>query len=102
MMLLLLPLLTPQTVSEPWLWALPFLFTFIGGVFADVLETRQRQMFLALGGMAGMAQATVCILALPQLVAEDRCALCGVVCDASGRVEVLPWGAPDTDVQPKP
>jgi hypothetical protein len=68
MTLMLLPLLTTQTVSEPWLWALPFLFTFIGGVFADVLETRQRKMFLALSGMAVVAQATVCIWSLPALV----------------------------------
>ena len=44
MTLLLMPLATTQTVSAPWLWALPFLFTFVGGVFADVLETRQRKM----------------------------------------------------------
>jgi hypothetical protein len=68
MTLMLLPLLTTQTVSEPWLWALPFLFTFIGGVFADVLETRQRKMFLALSGMAVVSQATVCIWSLPALV----------------------------------
>ena len=42
-------LMTTQ-VTAPWLWALPFLFTFIGGVFADALETRQRKMFLALTG----------------------------------------------------
>ncbi len=52
MTLLLMPLVTTQTVSAPWLWALPFLFTFVGGVFADVLETRQRKMFVALTGMA--------------------------------------------------
>ena len=48
MTLLLMPLMTTQTVTAPWLWALPFLFTFLGGVFADALETRQRKMFLAL------------------------------------------------------
>ena len=40
MALLLFPLVTTQVVTQPWLWALPFLFTFLGGVFADVLETR--------------------------------------------------------------
>ncbi|MEO6909575.1 MAG: hypothetical protein ABI158_01445, partial [Edaphobacter sp.] len=33
---LLFPLMTPQLVMTPWLWALPFLFTFLGGVFSDV------------------------------------------------------------------
>jgi hypothetical protein len=67
MTLLLLPLMTTQTVSEPWLWALPFLFTFVGGVFADVLETRQRKMFLALTGMTLAAQAVVCVTALGEI-----------------------------------
>ncbi len=44
------PLVTTQTVSAPWLWALPFLLTFVGGVFADALETRQRRLFLVLDG----------------------------------------------------
>ncbi len=65
MALLLFPLTTTQTVTAPWLWALPFLLTFVGGVFADVLETRQRKMFLALGGMALVGQAAACVVALP-------------------------------------
>jgi hypothetical protein len=67
MTLLLLPLVTTQTVSEPWLWALPFLFTFIGGVFADALETRQRKLFLALTGGILLAQALLCLTVLPQI-----------------------------------
>jgi hypothetical protein len=65
MTLLLLPLMTTQTVTAPWLWALPFLFTFLGGVFADALETRQRRMFLALTGTLLVAQAALCVLVLP-------------------------------------
>jgi hypothetical protein len=65
MTLMLMTLVTTQTVSAPWLWALPFLFTFVGGVFADVLETKQRKMFLALSGMALVAQAVSCVAALP-------------------------------------
>ncbi|MDE3104458.1 MAG: hypothetical protein KGK08_04720 [Acidobacteriota bacterium] len=61
----LLPWQTTQVYSAPWLWSLPFLFTFIGGVFADVLETRQRRLFLLLAGTILLAQATFCILALP-------------------------------------
>jgi hypothetical protein len=67
MTLLLLPLVTTQTVSEPWLWALPFLFTFIGGVFADALETRQRKLFLTLSGGILLAQALLCLTVLPQI-----------------------------------
>jgi hypothetical protein len=65
MVLLLLPLTTTQTVSRPWLWALPFLFTFLGGVFADALETRQRKLFLALTGGLLLTQALVCLSLLP-------------------------------------
>jgi hypothetical protein len=50
MVLALAPLYTTQVVSAPWIWALPFLFTFIGGVFADALETRQRRLYLLLTG----------------------------------------------------
>src|ERR1700732_1107870 len=50
-------LMTTQVFSAPWLWALPFLFTFIGGVFADVLETRQRKLFLFLLGGGILTQA---------------------------------------------
>jgi hypothetical protein len=67
MVLLLFPLLTTQTVSQPWLWALPFLFTFLGGVFADVLETRQRKMFLALSGVLLLTQAMLCVSLLPAI-----------------------------------
>ena len=64
-LLALAPLITTQTVSAPWLWALPFSFTFIGGVFADALETRYRRLFLVLTGTILAAQAMACIAALP-------------------------------------
>ena len=65
MSLLLLPVVTTQTVTQPWLWALPFLFTFLGGVFADALETKYRKLFLALTGAVLVTQALVCVTALP-------------------------------------
>lgn len=68
MALLLFPLVTTQVMSQPWLWALPFLFTFIGGVFADVLETRYRKMFLGLSGALLATQVLACITALPAIV----------------------------------
>ena len=65
--LLLLPLMTTQTITQPWLWAMPFLFTFIGGVFADVFETRHRRLFLGLSGMILLTQALLCLTTLPAL-----------------------------------
>jgi hypothetical protein len=47
-------------VSAPWLWALPFLFTFIGGVFADALESKQRRLFLLLTVGVVITQAVLC------------------------------------------
>ncbi len=63
--LALAPMVTAQVVSAPWLWALPFLFTFVGGVFADVLEGRHRRLFLTLSGGILAAQALECLAALP-------------------------------------
>ena len=65
--LAILPLRTTQVFSAPWLWAMPFLLTFIGGVFADVLETRHRRLFLALSAMLLLAQAAVCLTLLPRM-----------------------------------
>jgi len=64
MTLALFPLVTTQTVSRPWFWALPFLFTFLSGVFADILETRYRKLFLALTGLLLVTQAALCITVL--------------------------------------
>jgi hypothetical protein len=67
MVLVLAPLYTSQVVSAPWLWALPFLFTFIGGVFADMLETKQRKLFLLLSGAVVVTQAALCWMSLAGL-----------------------------------
>jgi hypothetical protein len=64
MVLALATLYTTQTVTAPWLWGLPFLFTFVGGVFADALESRYRRLFLLLTGTVLAAQAMVCGVAL--------------------------------------
>ena len=71
MVLALAPLVTTQTASAPWLWTLPFLFTFVGGVFADALESRYRKLFLVLTGMALIAQAVACFAALPLLAVSS-------------------------------
>lgn len=64
MVLVVAFLVTTQTFSAPWLWALPFLFTFIGGVFADVLETKQRKLFLATTALLVASQALACFASL--------------------------------------
>lgn len=61
---ILFPLMTTQTVTAPWMWAIPFLLTFVGGVFADALETRHRRLFLGLSGAVLVTQAMVCLAAL--------------------------------------
>jgi hypothetical protein len=60
MTLALVPLYSTQVVSAPWVWALPFLFTFIGGVFADAFESRQRKVFLLLAAGVLVTQAALC------------------------------------------
>jgi hypothetical protein len=68
MLLALAFVYTTQVVSAPWIWALPFLFTFIGGVFADALDPgvrpRDRKMFLALTAAVVATQAALCWLTL--------------------------------------
>ncbi len=66
--LILLSLETTGVHAEPWLWALPFVLTFTGGVFADVLESRHRRMFLGLTGAILATQAVLSIVSLPLLV----------------------------------
>ncbi len=58
---------TTQVFTAPWLWALPFLFTFVGGVFADAFATRQRKLFLATSGLIVGAQALLCLSLLSTL-----------------------------------
>jgi len=71
MLLLLFPLYTTQVVSAPWIWALPFLFTFVGGVFADVLESTQRKMFLVLTAGVVVTQAALCWVWMAGLLAAS-------------------------------
>jgi hypothetical protein len=65
--ILLLVLVTTGVPTQTWLWALPFLLAFIGGVFADVLETRYRRWFLWITCAMIAAQAALCIAGLPLL-----------------------------------
>jgi hypothetical protein len=59
----LMLLVTTGVESEPWLWALPFLIAFVGGVFADALVTRWRKAFLWATGVVVVGQAVLCVVA---------------------------------------
>ena len=65
--LALLPLQTTQLVTWPMLWAVPFLLTFAAGVFADALETRQRRLYLLLGGSVVATEALLALTVVPHL-----------------------------------
>ena len=62
-----LPLITTGIFGQPWLWGLPFLLTFIGGVFADALETRHGRTFrwAVIAMVALQAVLTVTLPILP-------------------------------------
>jgi len=66
--LVLLPLILTGTQGSPWLWALPFLLTFVGGVFADAYESPRGRLALAAGGAIVVLQAACCLLNLPALL----------------------------------
>jgi hypothetical protein len=64
----LLGLIMTGTPGTPWLWALPFLLTFIGGVLADAYESPRGKLALAAGGAILLLQGVLCILSLPSLL----------------------------------
>jgi hypothetical protein len=66
--LVLFALVMTGVRGTPWLWALPFLMTFIGGVFADAYEAPRARFALAAGGALVLLQAIFCILSLPGLL----------------------------------
>jgi hypothetical protein len=66
--LVLFPLVTTGVPGSPWLWALPFLLTFVSGVFADAYESPRGRIALAAGGAIVLLQAIFCMLSLPGLL----------------------------------
>ncbi len=66
--LVLFLLVLTGTQGAPWLWALPFLLTFIGGAFADAYESPRGRLALAAGGAIVVLQAVFCVLSLPGLL----------------------------------
>jgi hypothetical protein len=65
---LLLFLVTAGVPGMPLLWALPFLLTFVGGVFADAYESPRGKLALASAGAIVLLQAVFCFLSLPGLL----------------------------------
>jgi hypothetical protein len=66
--LMLIALVTTGVQSTPWLWSLPFLLTFVGGVFADAFESQRGRIFMVAAACLVAVQVIVCILTLPSLV----------------------------------
>jgi hypothetical protein len=66
--LILMPLLLTGTQGSPWLWSIPFLVTFVGGVFADAYESPRSRLALAAGGGIVLLQIVFCLLSLPGLL----------------------------------
>jgi hypothetical protein len=54
--------------GSPWLWSLPFLFTFAGGVFADMYESPRERLAQAAAGAIVALQAVLCVLSLAGMV----------------------------------
>ena len=53
--------------GSPWLWSLPFLLTFVGGVFADAYDGPRGRVALGAGAAIVFLQAALCIASLPGL-----------------------------------
>jgi hypothetical protein len=53
--------------GSPWLWSLPFLLTFVGGVFADAYDGPRGRVALGAGASLVFLQAALCIASLPGL-----------------------------------
>ena len=54
--------------GSPWVWALPFLLTFVAGVLADAYEGPRGRMALYAAGALLTLQAVFCLLSLPGLI----------------------------------
>jgi hypothetical protein len=66
--IVLVLLVTKGIPASPSLWALPFLLTFIGGVFADAFESERRKLFIVAAASLVILQVVICIMSLPRLV----------------------------------
>jgi hypothetical protein len=65
---ILVALIMTSAPGSPWLWALPFLLTLIGGVFADAYEGPRGRLAMGAAGAIVLLQAVFCVLSLPGLL----------------------------------
>jgi len=61
-------LVMTEAPGSPWIWSIPFLLTFVGGVFADTYDGPRGRLALYAAGAIVAAQAVLCVLSLPSLV----------------------------------
>ena len=54
--------------GSPLLWGLPFLLTFIGGVFADAYESPHPRLAICAASAIVLLQVVLCAFSLPGLV----------------------------------
>jgi hypothetical protein len=66
--LALMALVMTGAPGSPWLWSIPFLLTFIGGVFADAYESPRGRIALGAAASIVLLQAVLCVLSLPGLI----------------------------------
>ena len=66
--IVLFALVMTDAPGSPWIWALPFLLTFVGGVFADAYETPRGRLALCAAGAVVALQAALCLMSLPGMV----------------------------------
>lgn len=64
----LVVLVTTGVPATPWLWSLPFLLTFIGGVFADAFESRNGRLFVFAAAAIVVLQIVACVSSYPALI----------------------------------
>jgi hypothetical protein len=64
----LMALVMTGTPGSPWLWSIPFLLTFVGGVLADAYESPRGRIAIAAAAAIVLLQAVICILSLPTLI----------------------------------
>lgn len=62
--LMLMVLVMTGVPGSPWLWSLPFLLTFVGGVFADAYEGPRGKLAVAAAGAIVLLQAVFCAMSL--------------------------------------
>jgi hypothetical protein len=64
----LMSLVMTEAPGSPWLWSIPFLLTFVGGVFADAFESPRGRLAFCAAAAIVLLQVVLCVSALPSLV----------------------------------